>query len=78
MHKNNTFFLQTLYNRHMSGFLRKHWNIFLIFILLIFTLLPLFHPGFFPMHDDEQIGRLYDLNKLTIVYCFSKYAGIQK
>ncbi len=66
MHKNNTFFLQTLYNRHMSGFLRKHWNIFLIFILLIFTLLPLFHPGFFPMHDDEQIGRLYDLNKDVI------------
>jgi len=43
--------------------LKKYIDILIIVILLTFTVLPLFHPGFFPMHDDEQIGRLYDLNK---------------
>lgn len=35
----------------------------LIFILLlpIFAVIPLFHFGFFPMHDDEQIARLQQL-----------------
>ncbi|HMS22596.1 MAG TPA: hypothetical protein PKA38_02420 [Candidatus Levybacteria bacterium] len=31
--------------------------------LCIFSLFPLFHPGFFTMHDDEQIARLYDLSQ---------------
>src|SRR5580698_604203 len=43
--------------------LKKYIDILIIVVLLTFTLLPLFQPGFFPMHDDEQIGRLYDLNK---------------
>jgi len=35
----------------------------LIFILLLSlpAAIPLFHPGFFPMHDDEQIARLQQL-----------------
>ncbi len=35
----------------------------LIFILLLAlpAAIPLFHPGFFPMHDDEQIARLQQL-----------------
>jgi hypothetical protein len=36
--------------------------IFICIIAVFFTLLPLFRPGFFSMHDDEQIGRLYDLD----------------
>src|SRR5260221_3208180 len=43
--------------------LKRYIDTVLIVILLIFAMLPLFHSGFFPMHDDEQIGRLYDLNK---------------
>lgn len=36
--------------------------IFTIFLgLLLFSVSSLFHPGFFPMHDDEQIARLYEL-----------------
>ncbi|HVA96225.1 MAG TPA: 6-pyruvoyl-tetrahydropterin synthase-related protein [Candidatus Acidoferrales bacterium] len=45
---------------------KKYLDILIIIALTIFTLLPLFHPGFFPMHDDEQIGRLYDLHKDVI------------
>jgi len=29
---------------------------------IIPAILPLFQPGFFAMHDDEQIGRLFDLH----------------
>lgn len=35
----------------------------LVIGLCIFSILPLFHPGFFTMHDDEQIARLYDLSR---------------
>jgi len=39
-------------------------NIFLL--LTVFTVLiaimPLFNQGLFPMHDDEQVGRLFELN----------------
>ncbi|HSW97858.1 MAG TPA: 6-pyruvoyl-tetrahydropterin synthase-related protein [Candidatus Saccharimonadales bacterium] len=47
----------------MMSFLTKYADILIIIALSVFTVLPLFTPGFFPMHDDEQIGRLYDLNK---------------
>ena len=50
----------------MMRFLGKYVDILIILVLLIFTVLPLFQPGFFPMQDDEQIGRLYDLNKDVI------------
>lgn len=37
---------------------------FLIIIALSFWVIkPLFVSGFFPMHDDEQVGRLYELNQ---------------
>ncbi|MEK9207338.1 MAG: glycosyltransferase family 39 protein [Patescibacteria group bacterium] len=39
-------------------------NLFLILAILIcvFAVSALFHPGFFPIHDDEQIARLHELN----------------
>lgn len=43
-------------------FFRNHFGIFVSLLLTIFALLPLFQPGFFPMHDDEQVGRLYELD----------------
>ncbi|MCL4353602.1 hypothetical protein M1615_04025 [Patescibacteria group bacterium] len=48
-------------------FLRKNWPYFLIIILSFPALLPLFHPGFFPIHDNEQIGRLFELNKTVAI-----------
>lgn len=40
---------------------------FLIIVLSIIpAILPLFNPGFYVMHDDEQIGRLFDLHASLI------------
>jgi hypothetical protein len=45
-----------------SAFLKQYWGVILACLLTVFALLPLFHPGFFPIHDDEQVGRLYELD----------------
>src|SRR3989304_4832023 len=39
-------------------------NLFLILSVFfsLFAIISLFHPGFFPIHDDEQIARLFELN----------------
>ena len=34
-----------------------------VIFLTIFAILPLFHSGFYPMHDNEQIARLFDLDQ---------------
>lgn len=34
----------------------------LILIIVSFTVLPLFHKGYFPVHDDEQVGRLIEMD----------------
>lgn len=44
-------------------FARKYFSFALILLLSIFSILPLFHPGFFSMHDDEQIARLYEFHQ---------------
>lgn len=46
------------------AFLKNYFWLFLILILSIPTILPLFQPGFFPMHDDEQVARLFDLDQV--------------
>lgn len=33
----------------------------LLFAMCLFAILPLFHSGYFTMHDDEQIGRLQQM-----------------
>src|SRR5579859_6528454 len=45
------------------SFLKKYIDYLIILILLVFTLSPLFVPGWFSIHDDEQIGRLFELSK---------------
>lgn len=51
MEKNNNRFLSYL------GFI-------LALLLPLGAILPLFHPGFFTIHDDQQIARLFDLTKV--------------
>src|SRR4030067_2113450 len=41
--------------------LKRVWPFLLLIILSLFAIFPLFHPGFFPIHDDEQIARLQQL-----------------
>ena len=42
--------------------IRKNIYLILAVLITVIAILPLFHSGFFPIHDDEQIGRLYELN----------------
>ena len=41
----------------------KNFEIILVLFLSFWAVAPLFHSGFFPMHDDEQVGRLFDLDQ---------------
>lgn len=45
------------------GFLRKHWGIFVVILLSIPSALPFFSLGFFPMHDDTQVARVFEMSK---------------
>jgi uncharacterized membrane protein len=42
--------------------LRKNLFLILAIVFTFVAILPLLHSGFFPMHDDEQVGRLFELN----------------
>lgn len=44
-------------------FLKKHIGIFVVLLLSFWAIKALFAPGFFSIHDDEQIGRLFDLDQ---------------
>lgn len=46
-----------------SAKLKNFWPFLIILILSWWAVKPLLHPGFFPMHDDEQIARLYELHQ---------------
>lgn len=37
--------------------------VLLVFIFSIITILPLFHAGFFPIHDNTQIQRVFEMHK---------------
>ena len=37
------------------------WIIILVFSLV--AILPLFHAGFFPIHDNTQVARVYEMTK---------------
>lgn len=45
-------------------FIKEHfYSILLIFLLSFFTVVPFFHSGFFPMHDDTQVARVFEMSK---------------
>lgn len=41
--------------------IKKYFGVIFVVALSFWAVRSLFVPGFFPIHDDEQIGRLYDL-----------------
>lgn len=45
----------------MTGYLSGKNGLFLLIILTFFTIKPLFIQGFFPMHDDTQPARVYEM-----------------
>lgn len=50
--------------------LRLYWPILAIFVLSIPAFSDLLKPGFFPMHDDLQFFRLFELDKCVKDYQF--------
>lgn len=46
----------------MKKLVREYLPLFLLILLVIPSLLPLMRPGFFTMHDDQQVVRLYELD----------------
>src|SRR3989304_8667893 len=45
------------------SFLRSYWGLILVLIFSILTIRPLLSPGFFPMHDDTQVARVFEMAK---------------
>ena len=43
--------------------IKRHWGLIAVFVLSLFSILPLFQPGFFPMHDDTQVARVFEMGK---------------
>lgn len=43
------------------NYLKKYSSIILVLLLSIFTIQPLFSPGFFKVHDDTQVARVYEM-----------------
>jgi hypothetical protein len=48
--------------KKIRAFLYQYVVVIFVLGLTVFAMLPLFQPGFYPMHDDEQVGRLYALD----------------
>lgn len=45
-------------------FIKKNFGLILILILSFWAVKPLLIPGFFPMHDDTQIARVFEMGKM--------------
>lgn len=43
--------------------IKKHYVLILALVLCYWAVKSLFNPGFFPIHDNEQVARLFDLDQ---------------
>lgn len=50
----------------MTNLLRQFRIEILLLLLLIPSIFDIFKPGYFPMHDDLQVFRLYEVHKCTL------------
>jgi uncharacterized membrane protein len=46
------------------NFLKKHFGLLVILVLSFWAIKPFFAPGFFSIHDDTQIARVFEMNKV--------------
>lgn len=46
------------------NFLKKNFGLFTVLILSFWAIKPLFVSGFFPMHDDTQVARVFEMGKM--------------
>lgn len=47
----------------MLNFLKKNWAVIVVILLCFWAVKSLFVPGYFTAHDDEQIARIFVLDK---------------
>lgn len=47
----------------MAEIIKKNWHFAFYLFLSVFSILPLLSPGFFPMHDDTQVARIFEMGK---------------
>lgn len=45
------------------AFLRHGWGVFIVLILSFWAIQPLLINGFFPIHDDTQVARVFEMGK---------------
>jgi len=45
-------------------FLKKNFGIILVLLLSFWAIRPFLTPGFFPMHDDTQVARVFEMGKM--------------
>ncbi len=43
---------------------KSYLGLFIVFLLSVWAVVPLGSPGFFPMHDDTQPSRVYEMKKV--------------
>jgi hypothetical protein len=55
-------FQMIIIKRNTMKFVQRLLPILLVVLLTYWANAPLLHRGFFPIQDDEQVGRLYELN----------------
>lgn len=46
------------------NFLKKHYRLILVLVLSFWAIKPLFVSGFFPMHDNTQVARVFEMGKM--------------
>lgn len=44
--------------------LKKYYGLFIVLILSFWAIQPFFISGFFPMHDDTQVARVFEMEKV--------------
>ncbi len=45
------------------SFVKKYFGLVLVILLSFWTIRPFFADGFFPMHDDTQVARVFEMGK---------------
>ena len=45
-------------------FLKKYYGLLIVLALSFWAIKPLFISGFFPMHDDTQVARVFEMGKM--------------
>ncbi|MDO8658888.1 MAG: hypothetical protein Q7K55_09175 [Candidatus Levybacteria bacterium] len=49
---------------NLLSFVKKNYGIILILLLSFWAIKPLFASGFFPIHDDTQVARVFEMGKM--------------